>query len=44
MHNHVCGTMLHLGLHATEVAHDYQPQLKHFIVDELGLVNSVDTW
>ena len=28
----------------TEVAHDYQPQVKKFISEELGLVNSFDTW
>ena len=44
MHMYVCMIMLYLGLHVTEVAHDYQPQVKRFIVDELGLVNSFDTW
>ena len=27
-----------------EVAHDYQPQVQKYVVDELGLVNSYDTW
>ena len=31
------------GLHVTEVAHDIQQQVSRFI-DELGLVNSYDTW
>ena len=32
-----------LGLHVTEVAHDIQQQVSRF-VNELGLVNSYDTW
>ena len=32
-----------VGLNVTEVAHDYQPAIKKY-VEELGMVNSYDTW
>ena len=33
-----------VGLNITEVAHDYNTQLRSYIAGELGLVNSFDTW
>ena len=33
-----------VGLNVVEVAHDYQPAVKKYIVDDLGMVNSFDTW
>ena len=32
------------GLHVTEVAHDFQVQVSRYVMDELGLQNSYDTW
>ena len=32
------------GLKVVEVAHDYQPQVQKYVVDELKLINSYDTW
>ena len=32
------------GLKVVEVAHDYQPQVQKYVVDELKLLNSYDTW
>ena len=32
-----------LGQKVVEVAHDYQPQVQKYVVDELGLLNSFDT-
>ena len=42
---YLCGMYFpyNLGLHVTEVAHDIQQQVSRF-VNELGLVNSYDTW
>lgn len=34
----------HVGLRVTEVAHDHQVQVKKFVVEELHLKNSSDTW
>ena len=34
----------HTGLKVVEVAHDYQPTLQKYLVDELKLLNSYDTW
>ena len=36
--------VFHEGLNITEVAHDYNTQLKTYITQELKLVNSFDTW
>ena len=33
-----------IGLNITEVAHDCQAQVKKYIIDDLGMVNSFDTW
>lgn len=32
------------GLNVTEVAHDSQVQVKKYVCEELGLLNSYDTW
>ena len=33
-----------IGLKVTEVAHDFQIGVKKYVTEELGLVNSYDTW
>ena len=35
-----------VGLNVVKIAHahDYQAQVQKYIVDELGLINSYDTW
>ena len=33
-----------VGLNVVEVAHDCQPSVKKYIVDDSGMVNSFDTW
>ena len=33
-----------IGLEVLEVAHDMQPQVSKYVTDELGLINSYDTW
>lgn len=33
-----------LGLNVVEMAHDYQPQVTRYVMDELQLLNSYDTW
>lgn len=33
-----------VALNVVEIAHDYQAQVQKYIVDELGLINSYDTW
>ena len=35
---------VHSGLRICEVAHDYQVQVSRYVTDELGLLNSYDTW
>lgn len=37
-------TCLSAGLHVTEVAHDFQQQVRRYITEELCLLNSYDTW
>ena len=37
-------TRLVLDLKVMEVAHDYQPQVTHYVTDGLHLLNSYDTW
>ena len=32
------------GLNVIEVAHDNSPSVKSYIVQNLGLINSCDTW
>ena len=32
------------GLHVVEVAHDFQQQIKKYVVEKLNLLNSYDTW
>ena len=32
------------GLNVVEVAHDNSPSVKSYIVQDLGLINSYDTW
>ena len=36
--------VLYIGLNITEVAHDYNTQLRTYVAVDLGLVNSFDTW
>ena len=36
--------ILFIGLNISEVAHDYQVQVTHYVTDELGFLNSYDTW
>ena len=36
--------MFFKGLKVTEVAHDFQIGVKKYVTEELGLVNSYDTW
>ena len=36
--------MPHVGLDIREIAHDYQLQVKKYIVEDLKLLNSYDTW
>ena len=33
-----------IGLNITEVAHDYQTTIKKYVCEDLGMVNSFDTW
>lgn len=35
---------IHLGLRVCEVAHDHQVQVSRYVTDELGFLNSYDTW
>ena len=35
---------LFLGLNVTEVAHDFYVGVQKYVTDDLGLVNSYDTW
>ena len=32
------------GLNVVEVAHDFQQQIKRYIVEDLKMLNSFDTW
>ena len=32
------------GLNVVEVAHDFQQQIRRYVVDDLKLLNSYDTW
>ena len=32
------------GLNVVEVAHDNSPSVKNYIVQDLGLINSYNTW
>ena len=32
------------GLNVVEVAHDNSPSVKSYIIQDLGLINSYDTW
>ena len=41
---HVHIIILFTGLKVVEVAHDYQAQVQKYVVDELNLTNSYDTW
>ena len=31
-------------MYVSEVAHDYQVQVSHYVTKEFGLLNSYDTW
>ena len=42
-HSCICYVQ-YAGLKVVEVAHDYQPQVQKYVVDELKLLNSYDTW
>lgn len=33
-----------IGLHVSEVAHDCQAGVTKYVTEELGLLNSYDTW
>ena len=33
-----------IAIKVTEVAHDFQIEVKKYVTEELGLVNSYDTW
>ena len=33
-----------VSLNIVEMAHGYHPSMKKYIVDDLGMVNSFDTW
>ena len=35
---------VHVGVKVTEVAHDHQVCVKKFVTEELGVINSYDTW
>ena len=41
---HKCILNTYVGLNVVEIAHDYQAQVQKYIVNELGLINSYDTW
>lgn len=38
------GTNKNIGLHVAEVAHDFQQTIQRHVTQDLGLLNSYDTW
>ena len=42
--HHICSSFVHVGVKVTEVAHDLQFCVKKFVTEELGVMNSYDTW
>lgn len=40
----VIPSCIYIGLRVSEVAHDHQVQVKKYIIEELHLKNSSDTW
>jgi hypothetical protein len=40
----LCTKEIILGLHVVEVAHDFQQQIRRYVVEDLKMVNSYDTW
>ena len=35
---------MYIGLNVVEVAHDFQQQIRRYVVEDLKLLNSYDTW
>ena len=42
--HHICSLFVHVGVKVMEVAHDHQVCVKKFVTEELGVINSYDTW